>query len=518
MVSDKQGGQYVKARMTIDRDYKIGEIDKRMYGSFIEHLGRAVYGGIYEPGHPYADERGFRRDVLDLVRELGVPVVRYPGGNFVCSFDWEDSVGPVEVRPRRLDLAWRSLEPNLFGLNEFMAWAEAAGTEAMMALNLGTRGVDAAMSLLEYCNHPGGTRWSDLRKSHGVREPYGIKLWCVGNEMDGPWQIGQKTAEEYGRLAYETAKAMRRYDPGLELVACGSSIATLPTFPDWEATVLGHCYEEVDYLSLHSYYNNKAEDLPEFLADSVGMGEFIDSVASACDFVKAKKRSRKTMKLSFDEWNVWLPTVEANKATEPWTVGRALEEESYTFEDALVVGCLLITLLKRADRVKIACLAQLVNALAAISTVNGGPAWRQSIFYPFLHASRYGRGTSLDLRVEAPTYESSRFGPVPLVDAVAAVDEAGPGGRGGEMAVFAVNRSLTETAEVELRLGGYEAWTFVERIELAGAHPKAANTADRPDAVVPRSRAEGVKIEGGRLYASLPPLSWNVIRLAAPRG
>jgi alpha-L-arabinofuranosidase len=501
--------------MVIDREYRIGAIDNRLYGSFIEHMGRAVYGGIFEPGHPSADGRGFRGDVLGLVRELGVPLIRYPGGNFVCSFNWEDSVGPLETRPRRLDLAWKSVEPNLFGLNEFMAWAKEAGTEAMMALNLGTRGVEAAVNLLEYCNHPGGTHWSELRRSHGVGEPHGIRLWCLGNEMDGPWQIGQKTAEEYGRLACETAKAMHRYDPGLELVACGSSIATLPTFPDWEATVLEHCYEEVDYLSLHSYYNNAAENLPEYLAESIGMGEFIDSVASVCDFVKARKRSRKRMLLSFDEWNVWLPEKPEDRKVEPWTVGPALEEESYTFEDALVVGCLLITLLKHADRVKIACLAQLVNALAAISTENGGPAWRQSIYYPFLHASRFGRGLALDLRVEAPSYESRRFGPVPYLEAVATVDEAGPGGAGGEMAIFAVNRSLDQELELELRLGGYESWTFIERLELAGADPKAVNTAKRPDAVLPRRLGKGVTIEGGLLRASLAPLSWNVIRLAA---
>jgi alpha-N-arabinofuranosidase len=508
----------MKARCTIDREYRIGDIDKRLYGSFIEHLGRAVYGGIYEPDHPEADRRGFRRDVLALVRELGVPVVRYPGGNFVCSFDWEDSVGPVEKRPRRLDLAWRSVEPNLFGLNEFMAWAKEAGAEAMMALNLGTRGVDAARNLVEYCNHPGGTYYSDLRRSHGVPEPYGIKLWCIGNEMDGPWQVGQKTAEEYGALACETAKAMRLFDPSLKLIACGSSFADMPTFPDWEATILGRCYDQVDYLSLHSYYNNRADDLPEYLADSTGMGEFIDSVASACDFVKAKKRSRKTMMLSFDEWNVWFHTSADDRHAEPWRVGPPLLEEAYTFEDALVVGCLIIELLKHADRVKIACLAQLVNVLAPISTVNGGPAWRQSIFYPFLHASRFGRGVSLDLIVDAPVYESRRFGPVPYLEAAATVDEAGPEGTGGEMTIFAVNRSLAERIDAEIRLGGYESWTTVERIELAGADPKAVNTADRPDTVAPRRAADPGRVEGGILKVSLAPLSWNVIRLAAAKG
>jgi alpha-N-arabinofuranosidase len=500
----------MRASIILDKAYRIGEIDTRLFGSFIEHLGRAVYGGIYEPGHPSSDARGFRRDVLALVRELGVPIVRYPGGNFVCSFDWEDSVGPLESRPRRLDLAWRTVEPNTFGLNEFMAWTKEAGTEAMMALNLGTRGLDAARNLVEYCNHPGGSYYSDLRKSHGAAEPYGIKLWCLGNEMDGPWQIGQKTAEEYGRIAYETAKAIRLFDPKLELIVCGSSFANMPTFPDWEATILGHCYEQVDYISLHSYYDNRAGDLSEYLADSVGMGAFIDSVTSACDFAKAKKRSRKTMMLSFDEWNVWFHTNADDRHAEPWRVGPPLLEEAYTFEDALVVGCLLIALLKHADRVKIACLAQLVNVIAPISTVNGGPAWRQAIFYPFLHASRYGRGTALDLRVESPTYESRRFGPVPFVDAVATVDEESE-----EMSIFAVNRSPTEVAELEIRLGGYESWTVVERIELAGAGPKAVNTAERPDAVVPRRAADAGRVEGGMLHAALPPLSWNVVRLAA---
>jgi alpha-N-arabinofuranosidase len=503
----------VKTQIFIDRAYKVGSIDRRLFGSFIEHLGRAVYGGIYEPGHPEADSRGFRRDVLALVRELGIPAIRYPGGNFVCSFNWEDSIGPVEGRPRRLDLAWRSVEPNLFGLNEFMAWAKEAGTEAMMALNLGTRGVESAMNLLEYCNHPGGTYWSDLRRSHGIPDPHGIKLWCIGNEMDGPWQVGQKTAEEYGLLANETAKAMRLFDPSLELVACGSSFAAMPTFPDWEMTVLDRCYDQVDYISLHSYYENRADDLPEYLADSIGMGEFIDSVASACDFVKAKKRSRKTMMLSFDEWNVWFHTGAEDRHLDPWRVAPPLLEDAYTFEDALVVGCLLITLLKRADRVKIACLAQLVNVIAPIMTEDGGSAWRQTIFYPFLHASRFGRGVALDLRVDSPSYESRRFGPVPFVDAVATADEAG-----GEMAIFLVNRSPAEASDAEIRLGGYESWTFAERIELAGADPKAVNTARRPDAVLPRRVPDGARIAGGILRASLAPLSWNVIRLSAPRG
>ncbi|HSK68616.1 MAG TPA: alpha-L-arabinofuranosidase, partial [Candidatus Limnocylindria bacterium] len=207
------------ARMVLDRDFAVGQVDKRLYGSFIEHLGRAVYGGIYEPGHPAADALGFRRDVLDLVKPLGMSVIRYPGGNFVSGFNWEDSVGPRESRPKRLDLAWGTTETNEVGLHEFVTWARQAGSDVMYAVNLGTRGPDAAREIVEYANHPGGTALSDLRVKNGAREPLGIKLWCLGNEMDGPWQMGQKTAYEYGRVANEAAKMMKWVDPSIELVA-----------------------------------------------------------------------------------------------------------------------------------------------------------------------------------------------------------------------------------------------------------------------------------------------------------
>lgn len=220
-----------KAKMIIDKEYRVAEVDKRIYGSFIEHLGRAVYDGLYQPGNPLSDEDGFRKDVIDLVKEIDVPIIRYPGGNFVSSFVWEDSVGPVDERPARLELAWRSLEKNEIGVNEFAKWTEKVNSEMMMAVNLGTRGIADACNLLEYCNHPGGTRYSDMRIAHGVKNPHNIKVWCLGNEMDGPWQLGHKTMEEYGRLAEETARAMKLIDPSIELVSCGSSNLEMPTFP-----------------------------------------------------------------------------------------------------------------------------------------------------------------------------------------------------------------------------------------------------------------------------------------------
>ena len=280
-----------KAKLILDKDFAISRIDDRIYGSFIEHLGRAIYGGIYEPGHPCADEEGFRQDVLELVRRLNVPVVRYPGGNFVSGFNWKDSIGPREQRPRRLDLAWATTETNEVGLHEFFSWSQKAGCDVMYAVNLGTRGPDAARNVVEYANHPSGSYWSDLRIQNGAKDPFGIKLWCLGNEMDGPWQMCQKTAYEYGRAARESAKMMKWVDPSIELVACGSSMHDMPTFGTWEYTMLNECYDQVDYVSLHRYYANHTGDTPSFLASSMDLDAFIQTVVSICDAVGGTRHS-----------------------------------------------------------------------------------------------------------------------------------------------------------------------------------------------------------------------------------
>lgn len=416
-----------KAKIILDKDFRVGEVDPRIYGSFIEHLGRAVYGGIYEPDHPTADGMGFRQDVLKLVKELRVPIVRYPGGNFVSGYNWEDGIGPKKSRPKRLEIAWRVIETNQIGVNEFASWAKRADTRVLMAVNLGSKGMDSTRNLVEYCNHPNNTYWSDLRISHGFREPHKIKTWCLGNEMDGPWQIGHKTAEEYGRLACETARVMKGVDPTIELVACGSSSIGMPTCPAWDATVLEHTYEMVDYISLHTYLGNSENKLGTFLAKSLGMDSYIKTIISTCDYVKAKVRSKKVLSLSFDEWNVWYHSFEADRKIKPWSIAPAQVEDIYNFEDALVVGCMLITLLKHADRVKIACLAQLVNVIAPIMTVNKGPAWRQTIFYPFLHGSIYGRGAVLNVPVDSPVYEDKEFGAVSLLETTAVLNESEEG-------------------------------------------------------------------------------------------
>lgn len=497
-----------RASLTLAPERTIGAIDPRLFGSFIEHLGRAIYGGLYEPDHPTADAKGFRQDVLDLVRALNTPIVRYPGGNFVSGYNWEDGIGPREQRPRRLELAWRSIEPNWIGTDDFIDWCRAANTEPMLAVNLGTRGIDAARNLLEYCNFPGGTHWSDLRRANGYAEPHGVKVWCLGNELDGPWQIGHKTAHEYGRLAAETAKVMRWVDPTIELVACGSSNRKMATYAEWEATVLEHTYPFVDYLSLHTYYGNQADDTPNFLAKSIDMDRFISEVVAICDYVKAKQGSDKTLYLSFDEWNVWFHSRAADSEREPWQIAPPLLEDIYTMEDALLVGCMVITLLRHADRVKIACLAQLVNVIAPIMTQTGGPAWRQPIYYPFLHGSQYGKGVALDVAVQSPAYDDAEFDSVPYLESVATWDE-----ETGALTLFAVNRSLDNPLPIQGDLRAFPGYQVVEHTVLNHADLKATNSADAPNRVQPHANGDA-KVDDGQLAASLAPASWNVIRLA----
>ena len=497
----------MQAFLHLEADSIVGEVDPRLYGSFLEHLGRAVYGGIYEPEHESADEDGFRGDVLSLVKELNVPIVRYPGGNFVSGYDWQDGIGPRESRPRRLELAWRTLEPNWVGTNEFMTWCQKANTAPMMAVNLGTKGIDAARDILEYCNHPGGTYWSDLRRSHGYEAPHSVKLWCLGNEMDGPWQIGAKTATEYGRLAAETAKVMKWVDPSIELVACGSSARSMPTFVAWEEEVLTHTYDHVEYLSLHTYYGNNEGDLPLFLAQSTQMDRFIEEVVAICDYVKAKKRGKKDIHLSFDEWNVWFHSSQSDKDLPSWGIGTPFLEDVYTVEDAIVVGCMLISLLKHADRVKIACLAQLVNVIAPIMTENLGAAWRQTIFYPFLHASQFGRGRVLRAKVESPTYDAGELCDVPFLEAVATLDEAGD-----NLTLFAVNRHLSEDLDLKAQLGGMKDYLLKEHLVLHNPDLQGTNTVANPNNVVPRAGGQSL-VENGVLLATLLPVSWNVLRL-----
>jgi alpha-N-arabinofuranosidase len=494
------------AALSFDPAFVVGVVGRRLFGSFVEHMGRCVYSGIFEPGHPGADEEGFRGDVLALTRELGVSVVRYPGGNFVSGYRWEDSVGPVGLRPRRLELAWHSVESNEFGLGEFMRWAAKAGVEPMMAVNLGTRGVAEALDVLEYVNFPGGTALSDLRVAHGAVDPFGVRMWCLGNEMDGPWQIGHKTAAEYGRLAAETGKAMRMVDPGLELVACGSSSSSMPTFGSWESTVLELAYDQVDYISAHAYYEPFGDDLDSFLASGVDLDHFIESVVATADAVRARLGRSKRINLSFDEWNVWKE--KGDRAPGPpstWAIQPRISEEVYDVVDAVVVGSMLISLLRRCDRVTAACISLLTNVSAPIRSEPGGPAWRQTIFHPFALTARHARGEVLRVRIDSPTMATQRHGEVPVVDAVATVQAE-------EISLFLVNRHRHEPVSVRVATGGFGEVELVEELTVSDADLGATNTAEHPDRVVPRNLGI-TTVDDHVLGAELPPASWTVITL-----
>ncbi|WEK06677.1 MAG: alpha-N-arabinofuranosidase [Candidatus Devosia phytovorans] len=501
----------MKAKVIAHKDFTISKIDDRVYGAFLEHLGRAIYEGIYEPDHPSADKDGMRGDVIQLVKDLNVPVVRYPGGNFVSAYDWEDGIGPREDRPTRLDLAWHTSESNQVGIHEFADWCATVGTEMMLAVNLGSRGVDDARNFLEYVNHPGGSYYSDLRIANGRKEPWNVKMWCLGNEMDGPWQVGHKDADEYGKLAANTARAMRMFDSSLELIVCGSSNSDMKSYPDWERIVLEHTYDHVDYISLHMYFFNPEKETANYLTMAEKLDTYIETVASTIKQVKAKKRSKRDVYISFDEWNVWYHSKEQDKAllagNSGWPHAPGLLEDIYNFEDVLMVGLILNTFIRRSDVVKIAAIAQLVNVIAPIMTEKGGPAWAQTIYYPYYFASIFGRGTALDLKVDTPTYDGKYGQNAGYVDVSGVYNEDE-----GTISFFLVNRHGTEAADVSLSLQGFGAGTVIDHQVMTHPNLEATNTASKQDEVKPR-KGDGAAIADGNLSVSLPPYSYQMVRV-----
>jgi alpha-N-arabinofuranosidase len=502
-----------KAHLTLDPHFTVGTVNRRIFGSFVEHLGRCVYDGIYEPGHASADAEGFREDVIELVRELGVSTIRYPGGNFVSGFRWEDAIGPKADRPRRVDLAWHSTETNEVGIDEFAGWIEKVGnSELMYAVNLGTRGVQEALDVLEYTNIRSGTELSDARIANGHPEPYGVKMWCLGNEMDGPWQLGHRSAEDYGKLASRVAKGMRQLDDSLELVVCGSSNAQMPTFGAWEHTVLEHTYEDVDYISCHAYYEETDGDTASFLASAVNMDHFIESIVATADAVGASLKSKKKINISFDEWNVWYISryhnVDRITDIESWPVAPRLLEDSYSVVDAVVVGNLLVSLLKHADRVTSASLAQLVNVIAPIMTEPGGATWRQTTFFPFAVTSRLAKGVALEVKLESDSYDTAVYGEVATVDAVATFDA-----ETGATAIFLVNRSQDAPTTVTIDVSHLGDVSIAETHTLADDDIYAANTLADQDRVGLKPN-DSASIVDGKLTIELPAVSWTAIALS----
>lgn len=494
------------ARMTVHPAFTTGTIDRRIFGSFVEHMGRCVYSGIYEPEHATADAEGFRGDVADLTRELGTTVVRYPGGNFVSNYRWEDGVGPREERPTRIDLAWRSLETNQVGTDDFVRWAALTGTEPMIAINLGTRGPAEAADLVEYCNIVGGTTLSEQRRANGSDAPHDIRLWCLGNEMDGPWQIGHRTAEEYGRLASQTAQAMRRVDPTIELVACGSSGRDMATFGEWERVVLEHTFDDVDYISVHAYFQEHDGDRASFLASGASFEAFLHEVIATADSVAAKRHSTKRIRLSVDEWNVWYMDRFPGETNLELTEKPRLIEDVYSALDAVVVGDLLTTLVRNADRVGVACLAQLVNVIAPIMTEPGGDAWRQTTFFPIALLAQHARGTALDARLDLPRVTTAKYGEV---DALSAAVVHNP--EAGELVVAVTNRSA-DAVTTTLAHEGFGALELIESLTVRADDAGPRRTPDEVADAAPRP-FEGVSVGDLETTLELPAESWSLVRL-----
>ncbi len=500
------------ARVYVDSRRTIGPLDRNLFGSFLEHLGRAIYEGIYDPGSKLSDANGFRKDVMDLVRQLGVPIIRYPGGNFVSGYNWLDGVGPKQDRPKVLDKAWNSLETNQFGTDEFMEWAKAVGTLPIMGLNLGTGTAEEAAALVEYCNLDGGTKWSDLRRKHGHAEPYNVKHWCLGNEMDGPWQIGHMTATEYGMKAQDAARQMHAVDPSLKLIACGSSGPAMPTYLEWDREVLEQCYEYVDALSLHRYIGNTkeetGEDSSKFVAMNLSMEKQILETLAVCDLVQGHHRSPKQLWLSFDEWNVWYRARHGDAMNGHGKEAPHLLEEIYNLEDALLVGGILNTLMRHADRIKIACLAQLINVIAPVMT-NVTGLFKQTIYYPYAWALELAKGTVLDLEVEAPTYEVAEMGQVSYLDVAATQDAAS-----GKVAMFVLNRDLSKPHTVEVNWEAKAPSRLVIANLLTGDDLKAVNSFEAPNRVAPQP-FEKPATSGGKTKFEVPARSYTVLQWEA---
>ena len=491
------------AQIYLDIHRTIGDISPLLFGGFAEHMGRCIYEGIYEPESIHADEQGFRRDVLEKLRQQNYTTIRYPGGNFLSGYNWLDGVGPQEKRPRRRDLAWQSIESNQFGTNEFMTFCKKLEAKPMLAVNMGTGTIQQAADLVEYCNAPAGTYWSDLRASHGYADPHAVEYWCVGNEMDGPWQIGHLDADAYARKALEAAKMMKWQDPSIKTVLCGSSNNRMPTYPEWDRVALESCWEHVDYHSIHYYAGNQENDSASYLALAVELEEFVDTMAATLRYAKAKRRSRHDVYLSWDEWQVWYKDRGGRGG---WSEAPHLCEEIYNLEDALVVAQWLNVFLRKCDVLKIACVAQIVNIISWLQT-RGDDLLVQPSFYPFQLMSNMARGKSLDLRVVAPTVETPKYGGVSALDVSASYDP-----ESGRQAIFIVNRSQSETLNTELIWQSDAPQSVQEIWQLAGTELKAVNSFADPDALVARPLA-APPVRDGKVEIAVPPLSYTAMQL-----
>jgi alpha-N-arabinofuranosidase len=485
-------------RIFLDREYQIGKVDPHLFGGFLEHIGRAVYEGVYDPQSKWADENGFRKDVINSLEKLLFTAMRYPGGNFASGYHWLDGVGPHSSRPVLQELASLSIEPNQFGTDEFIQLARKMHWTPMIAVNLGTGTPEEARNWVEYCNGPVGTKFSNLRAQNGSAEPFGVKLWGLGNEMDGPWQQGHVPASQYAIRAQQAAKLMKDTDPSIELVVCGSAEIGLPTYMEWDRTVLEYVGEYADYLSLHRYVGNPAGDTADYLAVTNSIDQQIEAMDGLCRYAQAKTRSRKRYYMAFDEWNIWYRTQNAESVNGHGKIAQHLVEEEYNLEDALVMAGFLNSFIRHADVVKIANLAQIVNVIAPILT-RGDQILLQSIYYPFLMYAQRRSGVALQTVVRGPGYESKNYGFVQTIDASAILDE-------GVLHTFLINRSITDAATVEINPAGIQLKSVQSAEMVSGPSADACNTFDHPD-TIQTQKLGNIELADQKATVQLPPLS-----------
>ena len=487
----------------LHRQFQIGPVDPRIFGGFLEHMGRAVYEGVYQPDSAHADADGCRTDVLHALRRLNMTAMRYPGGNFASGYHWMDGIGNPSQRPTVRELAWQSLESNQFGTDEYIRLCHTMDWTPMLTVNLGTGTPEEARNWVEYCNCASGTRYADLRTANGSRSPHHVTLWCLGNEMDGPWQLGHVPADQYAIQAQQAAKMMKDTDRSIELVACGSCGIGMTTYMDWDRRVLEHMGDLAAYISLHRYVANREANTPDYLAVTNSIDRQIEEMDAVCRFVQARNRSQKRAYLCFDEWNVWYRNQQMDGAGKH---APHLIEEVYNLEDALVVAGFLNAFIRHADVVRIANLAQIVNVIAPLLT-RGDELLVPSIFHPFAMMSKRRNGFALRSAVEGPGYASSTNGYVRYLDTSSILD-------GDKLHVFITNRTLNEPAIADIALADGRLDACVNGETLTGPSATAANSFETPDLVTTRP-FESVNFKHGRARCELPPLSFTAMTLKA---
>lgn len=478
--------------------FQIAPVDPRIFGGFLEHMGRAVYEGVYEPDSPHADEDGLRADVLEALRRQSLTVMRYPGGNFASGYHWIDGVGPQSHRPTVRELAWQSIETNAFGTDEFLRLCRKMAWQPMLTVNLGTGSPEESRDWVEYCNCPRGTKYADIRVENGVEMPYDVDLWCLGNEMDGHWQLGHVPADQYAVRAQQAAKMMKDVDRRIELVACGScSVDMFDTYMEWDRQVLEYLGDYADYISLHRYVGNPKNNTSDYLAVTNSIDQQIEEMDAVCRFIQAKRRSSKRAYLCFDEWNVWYKNHETDGEGK---FAPHLIEEIYNLEDALVVAGFLNSFVRHADSVRIANIAQIVNVISPLIT-KGNNLLIQSIFYPFAMYAQRREGTAIRTFVDGPGYKSDSYGQVSYLDASMIQNNH-------KLHVFVTNRSTDTALPLHIVLEGQLIKGLVSsEILTGGEDPKAANSLGQPKLVAMQSYEE-ITIVGGRAHCVLPPLSF----------